>query len=105
MDHASVLGSSGGVEADPGLVSQAGDALGPEHRREGAKHARQVLSRDHRHTVHDDLALGYLGTMDGHDGHHRHAGVGQDLGGLVGLERHRRERRGERVAAMPQPPR
>jgi hypothetical protein len=30
--------------------------------------------------------------------------VGQDHGGLVGLERHRSQGRGERVAAMPQPP-
>ena len=33
-----------------------------------------------------------------------HARVGQDLGGLVGLERHRAQSGGEGVAAMPQPP-
>ena len=42
--------------------------------------------------------------MDGHDRHHHHVGVGQDQGGLVGLERHRPQRGGEGVAAMPQPP-
>ena len=39
-----------------------------------------------------------IGTTD-------HAGVGQDLGGPVGLERHRPQDGGEGVAAMPQPPR
>ena len=43
--------------------------------------------------------------MDGQGRDHDHVGVGQDLGGLVGLERHRPHGRGERVAAMPQPPR
>ena len=42
--------------------------------------------------------------MDGHDRYHGDARVGQDHGGLVGLERHRLQGRGERVAAMPQPP-
>jgi hypothetical protein len=32
-------GSRGSVEADPGLVSQGGDPLGPEHRGELAQHA------------------------------------------------------------------
>ena len=32
-------------------------------------------------------------------------GVGQDQGGLISLERHRLQRSGEGVAAMPQPPR
>jgi hypothetical protein len=27
--------------------------------------------------------------MDAHNWHHHYVGVGQDLGGLVGLERHR----------------
>jgi putative transposase len=31
--------SSGSVEADPGLVGQGGDPLGPQHRRELAQHA------------------------------------------------------------------
>ena len=53
----------------------------------------------------DYLAPGDLGAMDGHDRHHHHVGVDQDLGGLVGLERHRAQGRGERIAAMPQPPR
>ena len=43
--------------------------------------------------------------MDGHDRHHRHARVGQDLGGLVGLELYGAQSGGEGVAAMPQPPR
>jgi hypothetical protein len=43
--------------------------------------------------------------MDRHDRHHHYyTRVGQDLGGLVGLKRHRLHGRGERVAAMPQPP-
>ena len=39
--------------------------------------------------------------LDAVDGHHRyrhHVGVGQDLGGLIGLEPHRPHYRGERVA-------
>jgi hypothetical protein len=41
--------------------------------------------------------------VDGHDRHH-HLGVGQDLGGLVGLELYSAQGGGERVAAVPQPP-
>jgi hypothetical protein len=52
----------------------------------------------------DDLAPGDLGAVDGHDRHHRHARVGQDYGGLVGLERDGLQGRGEAVAAMPQSP-
>jgi hypothetical protein len=40
--------------------------------------------------------------VDGHDRHHD-LGVGQDLGGSVGLERHRPQDGGQGVAAMPQP--
>jgi hypothetical protein len=61
--------------------------------------------RHHRHTVCDDLAPGDLDAVDSHDRHHHHhARVGQDLGGLVGFERHRAQRGGERVATVPQPP-
>ena len=35
---------------------------------------------------------------------HRQARVGQDQGGLVGPERHRPQRGGEGVAAVPEPP-
>jgi hypothetical protein len=49
-------GSSGGVEADPGLISKTGDPLGPQHRRELAKHAWQTPGRNHWNTLHDDLA-------------------------------------------------
>jgi hypothetical protein len=42
--------------------------------------------------------------VDGRDWYYGHARVGQDPGGLVGLERHRVQGKGERVAAMPQPP-
>jgi hypothetical protein len=42
--------------------------------------------------------------VDGRDWYYGHARVGQDPGGLVGLERHRGQGGGERVAAMPQPP-
>jgi hypothetical protein len=42
--------------------------------------------------------------VDSHNRHHDHVGVGQDQGGLVGLERHRLQSGGEGVAAMPQPP-
>jgi hypothetical protein len=41
--------------------------------------------------------------MDGHDRHH-HIGVGQDLSGPVGLERHPAQYRSEGIAAVPQPP-
>jgi hypothetical protein len=92
------------VEADPGLVGQVGDPLGPEHRRELAKHAWQTPGRHHRDTLPDDLAPGDLGTVHGHDRHHGHARVGQDHGGLVGLERHRLQGWGQGVAAVPQPP-
>jgi hypothetical protein len=64
--------------------------------------------RHHRHPLHDNLAPGDLGAVDGHNRHHHHhhhAGVGQDLGGLVGLEAHRSQDGSERIAAMPQPPR
>jgi hypothetical protein len=85
----------GGAEANPGPVGQVGDPLGSQHRRESAQHAWQSPGRHDRDTVHDDLASGDLGAMDRHDRHHRHARVGQDLGGLVGLERHRPQDRGE----------
>ena len=39
--------------------------------------------------VDDHLAPGDLGAMDGHDRQHHHPWVGQHLGGLVSLERHR----------------
>jgi hypothetical protein len=68
------------VEADPGLAGQDGDPLGSQHCRELAKHAWQAPGRHHRHTLHDDLAPGHLGAMDGHDRDHRYARVGQDLG-------------------------
>jgi hypothetical protein len=42
--------------------------------------------------------------VDGHDRHHRYAGVGQDSGGLVGLEARRAQCGGQGVAAMPEPP-
>jgi hypothetical protein len=74
------------VKADPGLVGQGGDPLGRQHHRELAKHAWQTPGRHHRHTAHDHLAPWHLGTVDGHDRHHRHARVGQDLGRLVGLK-------------------
>jgi len=82
-------GSSGGVEANPGLIGQGGDPFGPEHGRQLAKQAGQAPSRHDRHSVDDDLAPGDLGTVDGHDRRHGHPRVGQDLGGLVGLPRHR----------------
>jgi hypothetical protein len=46
------------VEADPGLGGQGGDPFGPQHRREGAKHAWQAPGRYHRDTLHDHLAQG-----------------------------------------------
>ena len=89
--------SSCAVETDPGLVGQVGDALGPEHRRELAKHAWQPPGRHHRDTVHDHLAPGDLGAVDGHDRHHHHVGVGQNLDGLISFELHRLEYGGKRV--------
>ena len=93
------------VEAAPGLVGQVGDPLGPQHRRELAKHAWETLRRYHRHTIHEHLAPGHLGAVNGHDRPHHDVGVGQDLGGSVGLEVDGPHGRGEGVAAMPQPPR
>jgi hypothetical protein len=75
------------VEADPGLIGQADDSLGPKYRREGAKHAWQAAGRHDRHPVHDHLAPGDLSAVDSHHRHH-HLWVGQNLGGLVGLEPH-----------------
>jgi hypothetical protein len=92
------------MKAEPGLIGQAGDPLGPQYRRELAQHAWQAPGRHHRHTIHDDLAPGDLGAMDRHHRHHHHVGVGQDLGGLVGLERHSAQCGGEGIAAMPEPP-
>ena len=68
--------SSGGMEADPGLVGQFSDPLRPQQRRESAKHAWQPPGRHHRDTAHDDLAPGDLGTVDGRDRHHGHPRVG-----------------------------
>ena len=51
------------------------------------------------------LPQGNLGAVNGHDRHHDHVGVDQDLGGLVRLVVNRAQYRGERIAAMPQPPR
>jgi hypothetical protein len=78
---------------------------GPQHRRKRPQHAWQAPGRHHRHPVCDHLAPWDLGAVDNHDRQHHHARVGQDLGGLVGLERHGLQGRGEGVAAMPQPPR
>jgi hypothetical protein len=77
------------VEADPGLVGQSGDPLGPQHQREGTKHAGQAPGCHDRYPVGHHLAPGDLGAVDGHDRHHGHARVGQDPGGLVGFEVHR----------------
>ena len=87
--------SSGSAEANSGLTGNRGDPFGPQYRRELAKHAWQTPGRHHRYAVHDDLAPGDLGAVDGHDRHHCHAWVGQDLGGLVSLERHRSQCGGE----------
>jgi hypothetical protein len=46
------------METNPGLVGQSGDPLGPRHRRELAKHARQTPGRHDRYSVHEDLAQG-----------------------------------------------
>jgi hypothetical protein len=86
------------MEADSGLVGHGGDPLGPQHRRELTQHAWQPPGRHDRHPVHHDLAPGDLGAMDSHDRHHRHARVGQDLGGLVGLEPHGAQGGSEGVA-------
>jgi hypothetical protein len=90
------------VEADPGLVGQEGDPLGPYHRRELTEHAWQAPGRDDRHTVHDYLAPGHLGAMDRHHRHQHHVRVGQHPSGLVSLERHRPHCGGKGEAAVPQ---
>jgi hypothetical protein len=58
-DRAAALqqGLGGGVEANPGPVSQVGDPFGPEHR-EGAKHAWEAPGWHDRVPVDDDLAQG-----------------------------------------------
>ena len=81
--------SGGSAEADSGLTCNRGDPLGSQHRRELAKHTWQPPGRHHRYALHDDPAPGDPGAVDGYDRHHHHAWVGQDLGGPVGLERHR----------------
>src|SRR5918994_2726756 len=96
--------SSSSAEADPGLIGQGRDPLGPQHRRELAKHAWQTPGRYDRYTLYDDRAPGDLGAVDAHVRHHRYARVGQDHGGLVGLERDGLESGGEGEAAEPQPP-
>ena len=93
------------MEADPGLVGQPGDPLRPQHDRELTKQAGQTPGRHHRYPVHDDLAPWNLGVVDGDDGHHDHARVGQDQGGLVGLPGRRPHGGGKGIVAMPQPPR
>jgi hypothetical protein len=50
------------------------------------------------------LPQGTWGAMDGHDRQHHHAWVGQHLGGLVGLDRHRTQGGGEGAAAVPELP-
>ena len=97
-------GSPGGVEADPGLVGQACNPLGPQHPGELTEHAWQAPGRHHRHALRDHLASGDLGAVDGHDRHYHHVGVGQHLGGLVGLERHGPQGGGEGISAVPEPP-
>jgi hypothetical protein len=82
-------GSRGSVEADPGLVGEDGDPLGPQHRWELAQHAWQAPGRHHRHPV-DDPAPGDLSAVDGHDRHHGHPRVGQGLTALAGNETPRR---------------
>jgi hypothetical protein len=83
------------VKADPRLVGQVDHPIGPEYRRELAEHARQTPGWHDRHILDDHLAPGDLGPVDGHDWHHHHVGVGQDLGGLVRLEVNRAQRGGE----------
>jgi hypothetical protein len=89
---------SGGVETDPGLVGQTSDLVGPST----AGSSRSMPGRRRADTTgtppNDDFASGDLGAMDRHDRHHDHALVGQDLGGLVGLERHHPQGQGQGVA-------
>jgi hypothetical protein len=79
--------SSGSAKADSSLVGHGGDPFGPQHPREGAKHAWQPPGRHNGHALGDHLAPGNLGAVDGHD-RHNDLGVGQDLGGSVGLKLH-----------------
>ena len=62
--------SSGSPEADSSLVGQGGDPFGPQHPREGAKHAWQTPGRHDGHALGDHLAPGDLGPVDSHDRHH-----------------------------------
>jgi hypothetical protein len=50
------------------------------------EHAWQAPGCHYRHPVGDHLAPRNRGAVHGHDGHHGHARVGQDLGGLVDFE-------------------
>jgi len=92
------------MKAEPGLIGQAGDSLGPQHRREGAKHAWQAPGWHHRHPAGDHLAPGDLSAVDGHDRHHRHARVGQDLGRLVASNETAHQDRGRRPTSVPAQP-
>jgi hypothetical protein len=60
-----------------GVVGQAGDPLGPKHRRELAKHAWQTPGRHDRHPAHDDLAPEDQGALDSHDWDDGRAGSGR----------------------------
>jgi hypothetical protein len=97
-------GANHGVEADPRLVSKDATRSGPST----AGSWRSMLGRRQADTTATPstttLPQGDLGTVDGNDRHHCHARVGQDLSGLVGLERYCMQGRGEGVAVMPQPP-
>jgi hypothetical protein len=64
------------VEADPGLVGQAGHPLGSEHRRKLTQHAWQPPCGHHRHPVGDHLAP-RSGAVDRHNRPDRHTRVGQ----------------------------
>ena len=75
-------------EADPGLVGQAGDPLGPQHRREPRNRLGRRVAATTGTPSMTTLPQG-PGAMDRHNRHHHHHVVdSQDLGGLVGLERH-----------------
>ena len=93
---------------------QRGSGLGPDWPRRrpvrapappgGHQHAGQAPGRQDPHAADHDLAAGDLGAVNRHDRQNHHPWIGQHLGGLVGLERHRSQWGGKGMAAMPQPP-
>jgi hypothetical protein len=97
--------SSGGLETDPGLGGQGCDPLGPQHRRRSPSLLGSRRAATTGTPSATTLPQGTWVPWTARIGTTTTSGSVRDLGGLVSLKRHRPYGRGERVAAMPQPPR